>query len=149
LDGGEARLLEDLDSGGRRVTALAWAFGSQTLLVGDERGIVSGGQGIRTGEGSSRALSRVRGFPRAGGAISAFAPARRDKSFLVVDRKGGVRLDHVTTERTLAAGVRAPGGDSVAAIAPKRDGALVGAGDGTLLRLDVRSRHPEVNLRAL
>ncbi|MGH7150295.1 MAG: hypothetical protein ACREIU_06345, partial [Planctomycetota bacterium] len=145
-EGGELR--ENLDAGGARVTALAFAFGSQTLLVGDERGAVSGWQGIRSG-GAGRTLSRVREFRGAGAAVTAFASSRRDKSFLVVDREGGVRLDHLTTERTLAEWEPGPQGQAVAAMAPKRDGATLAEEGGDLRRLESRAPHPEVTLRAL
>ncbi len=146
-EGGELR--ENLDAGGARVTALAFAFGSQTLLVGDEKGSVSGWQGIRSG-GAVRTLSRVREFRPAAAAVTAFAASRRDKSFLVVDRQGGVRLDHVTTERTLAEWEPGPPQwEALAAMAPKRDGAEVAGERGYLRRLESRAPHPEVTLRAL
>ncbi|HET6203198.1 MAG TPA: ABC transporter permease subunit [Planctomycetota bacterium] len=147
LDAEGGALVENLDAGGP-VAALAYALGSQTLLVGDTEGRVSGWQGIRSG-GASQTLTRVRDFPRTAGAVAAFAPSRRDKSFLVVDDRGLVRLDHTTTERTLARWPAGTGGGAAAAMSPRRDGAAVVDAEGNLRRLDVSIRHPEVTPRAL
>jgi phosphate transport system permease protein len=138
---------ESLVAGSRGVTALAWAFGSQTLLVGDEAGTVSGWQSIREPGAPGRELRRVRAFAPVPAAVTAFAPSRRNKCFLVVDRAGGVRLDHATTERTLAS-FELPGGGP-AAVSPKFDGGAVGIEGEGLRRLDIDAPHPEVSLGAL
>jgi len=149
LDGEGPAPREILVAGSSPVTAVAYAFGSQTILVGDAAGRVSGWQGIRSAaSGGAPAFTRVREFETAPAAVTAFAPSRRNKTFLVVDRRGGVRLDLVTTARTLA-DVPARGEGGPAAVAPKQDGAVVVVGEGALRRLDFDSPHPEVTFGTL
>ncbi len=148
LEGAEGRLVEHADAGEEGITALAFALGSETLLVGDARGRVSGWQGIRSGESGDRTLSRVREFPAMAAPITAFAPSARNKSFLVVDRSGDVRLDHTTTERTLATLDPVPAVAAIAA-APRANGSLVVDESGGIHREGIRAPHPETTMRAL
>jgi phosphate transport system permease protein len=148
LDGVDATREERFDAGGAPITAMTYVLGSRSLLIGDAEGAVSGWQGVRSDAGNSRTLSRVRNFAPMDAAVVAFAPSRRDKTFLIVDRAGDVRLDHLTTERTIGslAGV-APG--ATGALAPKADGGLVISEAGDIRRFDEHSDHPESSWRAL
>ncbi len=151
LAGVDGRVAEHRDAGRQAITALAFVLGSQTLLVGDAGGNASGWQGIRSGENGDRTLTRVRAFDPMPAAITAFAPSARNKSFLIVDRSGGVRLDHSTTERTLASlETGSPGGEvGAVAIAPRGNGTLVADESGLVHREDLSAPHPETTLRSL
>lgn len=148
VDGEDVAAVERIDAGDAALTALAYAFGSKTLLIGDAAGRVSGWQGLRSDSGPNRTLSRARDFATMDSAITAFAPSRRNKTFLVVDRSGNVRLDHVTTQRTV---VELPGmnGSVAAVVSPKFDGGTVVSNDGAIERFDLDAPHPEMSLRAL
>ncbi|MBI4878402.1 MAG: ABC transporter permease subunit [Planctomycetes bacterium] len=148
IDGEEAALAENLHAGGEAVSALAYAFGSKTLLVGDAGGAVAGWQGIRSSETSVRTMSRVREFERMPAPVTAFAPSRRNKSFLVIDRRGNVRLEHVTTARTLL-DLESPAGGGPLSLAPRSDGVLAAGAGGDLQRAELDAPHPEATLRAL
>ncbi len=148
LDRVDATVKERVVAGQAPVTAVGYVFGSTTLLVGDEHGHVSGWHGVRTSGTGPRTLSRVRAFDPMPAPITAFAPSRRNKSFLVVDRKGNIRLEHTTTEQTLVDVGTVEGGGPVS-LAPRFDGIDVVDDRGRLRRFDVEAPHPETSLRAL
>lgn len=157
IDGVDATQEERFSAGDAPITAMSYLLGSRSLLVGDANGRVSGWQGIRSDAGNSRTLSEVRRFEPMREAITAFAPSRRDKTFLIVDRGGNVRLEHLTTERTIgtlaavASGTTGASGAAGAtgALAPKADGGLVISESGDIRRFDEHSEHPEASWRAL
>lgn len=148
LDREDAELVERLTAGGAPITALSFVFGSRTLLVGDDRGEISGWQGIRSTPDSRRTMSRVREFDPMSAAITAFAPSRRNKAFLVVDRSGEVRIEHTTTEREVVS-LAVPSGSTAATLSPRFDGLTLADGEGELHQYDVAAPHADASLRAL
>lgn len=148
IDGVDATPQERLVAGTSPITALAYLLGSRSLIVGDATGRVSGWQGIRSDAGPARTMSEVRAFDPMDHAITAFAPSRRDKTFLIVDRSGDVRLEHLTTERTIGELAGTSTG-ATGALAPKADGGLTISETGEIRRFDEHSEHPEVSWSAL
>ncbi len=148
LDRADAELVERVRPGDVPITALAFAFGGRTLLVGDEAGALSGWQGIRSTPDSKRTLSHVRHFDPMSAPVTALAPSRRNKAFLAVDRSGDVRVEHTTTERTVVSVDTIPSGGA-ATLAPRFDGATVFDGEGNLHRYDVSAHHADSSVAAL
>jgi phosphate transport system permease protein len=148
LEQADAEAMERIEVGDSEITALAYAFGSRTLLVGDQSGRISGWQGVRSGAGSTRTLSRVRQFEPMRAPLTAFAPSRRNKTFLAVDRQGDVKLHHITTESTIGS-LEASDPAVAATLAPKSDGGRIARADGRIDGFHVESPHPEVTLATL
>jgi phosphate transport system permease protein len=141
--------LTNVSPAGGEVTALAWALGDVTLLVGTRQGAVSGWFGVRLHEDDTEpAMVRAHDFAAEGSPVIALGPSSRDKSFVALHGDGSVVVHYLTSERTLLhlAGAQAP---LAAMVTPKNDGILVTQSDGTLLRYEINVPHPEVTWSAL
>jgi phosphate transport system permease protein len=141
--------LSNVSSVGTEVTALAWALGDVTLLVGTRDGSVSGWFGVRLREDDTvPAMVRAHSFAANRTAVIALAPSTRDKSFVALHSDGSLGMHYLTSERTLLslAGAKEP---VAALVTPKNDGILVTQSDGALLRYEVHVPHPEVTWSAL
>ena len=136
--------------GDRSVTALAWALGDHTLLVGDAAGRVSGWFDARPSEDAAEVV-KVEGhrFTPHQAAITAISPSSRDKSFVTAAADGSLVLHHTTSQRTLVVLPTQGGPLQTAAIAPKADAIVVARGDGRLARFDLVNPHPEVTMGTL
>jgi phosphate transport system permease protein len=134
---------------GAPVTAVGWALGGVSFLVGTERGDVSGWFSARLrDEDDEPRMVRAHQFEAQAAPIRTIGASTRDKSFVTVADDGSVWLRYLTTERTL---VRLTGAREATAalITPKGDGVLVAQRDGGVARFAVDSPHPEVSWRAL
>ena len=136
---------------GAPVTALDLLIGGRSLVVGGADGGVAVWFPVRataTDGSESSTLTRVREFPRRGGAITQLASSARNRSFLVADAAGELGLYFSTSERVLWSGpAPVPAVDGLA-YSPKGDGALI-AGGGRLAKLQIDNPHPEISWRAL
>lgn len=132
---------------GAALTALGFLNGDRTLLVGDASGGVSSWQVLRSEEGS-RYLVQMNRFEGHEAPITGFSCSLRNKGFLSVDARGGIRLHYATTGRTLEKA--SSGGEPVtAAWTPKGDGIVAVGVSGKAYRWEVRSPHPETTLGSL
>ena len=146
----ELRLAEVKQGVAREITALEWATGGASMLVGDDAGAVSAWLRVRAkDEDPEPQLVRAHVFAPQAGAVRAIAPAIRDKSFVTAAADGSLVLRHLTSERSLIAFPATGAVPQQALITPKSDGILVLRGDGGLARYEIRSPHPEVSWRAL
>jgi phosphate transport system permease protein len=131
------------------ITALEWALGGNTLIVGDERGGVSAWFRARLHAEADLAFVKAHEFEPQKSAIIAIGPSGRERSFATGAADGSVVLRHLTSERTL---LRLPAsGIAVRAVVltPRADGILVRRGDGTVDRYSLDNPHPEFSWRAL
>jgi phosphate transport system permease protein len=134
---------------GDEVTALAWALGDVTLLVGTRQGEVSGWFSVRLHEDDTeQAMVRAHTFPATGSPVAALTASTRDKSFLALHGDGALLMHFLTSERTLLRLATGPAATSVL-ITPKNDGILVAQPDGALQRFAISVPHPEITWRAL
>jgi phosphate transport system permease protein len=134
---------------GDEVTALAWALGDVTLLVGTRRGEVSGWFGVRLHEDDTeQAMVRAHTFAPTGSAVTTLTGSTRDKSFLALHADGALLMHFLTSERTLLRLATGAAASSVL-ITPKNDGILVAQPSGAVQRFDISAPHPEVTWRAL
>jgi phosphate transport system permease protein len=144
--------VRDLEPGAARVTSLTWLLGRFTLLVGNDRGGLSGWfltrrPGVNTPDG--RVLTRAHTFPAVGSAVTAVTSASRTRLIAAGYADGSVRLMLVTTASVLAETRTADGAPVAAlALAPRED-AMVGLSSRDLYEWDVDVRHPEASLTAL
>ncbi len=132
---------------GTAVTAMGFLLGGRTLVVGDAAGRVCT---WHVQSSATDALVRVRRFETHGAAVVSCSPSTRDKGFVTLDAKGGVKLHYGTTGATTAE-LQAEGlveATSVA-LAPRGNGIVAAGRGGSLARWDLSNPHPEVALQTL
>ncbi len=128
---------------GEPVTALGFALGGTSLLVGGERGALAAYQQVRKDSGST--LTAFHRFEPLAGPVAGFAHSLRDKRFLAWGPQAAAVI-HLTSERVL---FRTSG-------AGIRTGALSSRGDHILLQEGALLRpflldapHPEISWKTL
>jgi phosphate transport system permease protein len=149
---GEATRVETVEAAGTpgtAITALGFALGDRTLVLGDAAGGVATWQLAAPPTGGDPRLVRVHRFRDHREAVTAVSASRRDKGFVTGGASGEVLLHHATTGRTLLA-LEAPGGAVQAVVlAPKADGVLAADPRGAVEHWRVENPHPEASLEAL
>ena len=128
------------------VSALAYALGEVSLVVGDAAGHVSAWFKIE--EDGQRSYRKIHALPPHAAAVTHIAASTRDKQFLTVDAEGAIALHHLTSEQT---SFQLPGDSPVSALvfAPKADGFLALGQDGWLRRFALDHPHPEISAAVL
>ncbi len=130
---------------GEPITALGYALGQSSILVGGSRGGLVAYQRARLGENFQ--LQPFHQFPRLSGPVLGFQASLRDKRFLAWTPTEAA-VDHLTTERRLLA---VPvSGTGLAAMAPRGDLILHARTDSGALQLwTLDAPHPEVSMGVL
>ncbi|MCI0429926.1 MAG: ABC transporter permease subunit [Rhodospirillales bacterium] len=144
------RLFEE----GIELTALHFLIGEQSIVAGGSDGSVDvyfrlPREGAETTDG--RMLVRAHGLERHGSAVTAIDASERTKMFVTADASGAVWVRHATSEQTL---VKLPTGGvgpawNEVTLAPRDDGVLAIASDGTGHFWKVSIPHPETTLGAI
>ena len=137
---------------GRRATASAMILGGQSVLIGDDSGMVHSWH-VATGEidgvPGSQALAKAHEFAGANAAVADIAPSLRDRTVIVLGQDGGVRVRHVTSEKIIADVETGFDRPASARLAPKNDAILVLDASGRVARLDYEEGFPEFSVKAL
>jgi phosphate transport system permease protein len=146
----EPRQVSAVSASERAVTVLEYSLGSNSVIVGDAGGEVSGWFRVRLkDEDTDLSLVKAHQYASQGQAIAAIGQSARDRSFVTAGADGALVLRHFTSERSVlsfpATGVRPVS----TLMTPRADGIVVRRDDGTLARYSIRSPHPEVSWRAL
>ena len=129
---------------GQPVTALGFALGHTSLLVGGARGGLGAYQALR--RDGTVLLQAFHHFQPMPGSVAGFMASLRDKRFLAWSADGVV-VDHLTTERRLFA---APGQHfNLAALAPRGDLIVAANPQGTLRAWTLDAPHPEISAGVL
>ncbi len=126
------------------VSALGWALGGTSLLVGGERGGLGAYHLLRTGE--KPLLQELHPFAPLEGPVLGFRHSLRDKRFLSWSSRD-LAVDHLTTERRLLR-ARADGALH-AALSPRGDLVTATTAGGRTLAWSLDAPHPEVSLGTL
>ncbi len=128
------------------VSALAYALGDISLVVGDAAGHVS--TWFKVEEAGQRSYRKIHAFAPHTAAVTHIAASARDKQFLTADAEGAIALHHLTSEQTA---FQWPGDSPVVALvfAPKADGFLALGQDGRLRRFALNHPHPEISAAVL
>ena len=128
------------------VSALAYALGEVSLVVGDAVGHVSAWFKIE--EDGQRSYRKIHAFAPSESAVTHIVASTRDKQFLTADAEGAIALHHLTSEHT---SFQLPGDSPVTALvfAPKADGFLALGQDGWLRRFTLDHPHPEISAAVL
>jgi len=146
---GTAQLTDTTKVSEAPLTAVEWALGGNSVLVGDEKGGVSAWFRARPRPEADLEMVKAHEFEGQGSAILSIASSIRERSFATTARDGSVFLRHLTSERTL---LRFPGGGQAAdsaIVTPRADGILVKRADGTVERYSLENPHPEFSWRAM
>lgn len=136
--------LEDTLAFGEGVSALGFALGQNSLLVGGDQGGLGAVQALR--QNGRTTLQAFHRFPSLDGPVLGFMASQRDKRFLSWSA-GTVAVDHLTTERRLfsAAGQ----GFKAAALSARGDFIYAEDGAGALRGWSLDAPHPEISARVL
>ncbi len=128
------------------VSALAYALGEVSLVVGDAAGHVS--TWFKVEEDGQRSYRKIHTLAPHAAAVTHIAASARDKQFLTADATGALALHHLTSEQTI---FQRPGESPVTALvfAPKADGFLALGQDGWLRRFALDHPHPEISAAVL
>jgi phosphate transport system permease protein len=147
-DEGETRTREIITAfrDHRAITALALVFGDVSLAVGDATGELSTWFPVRFDE--KPRLTRIHTLAQHRGAVRTILPAQRHKSLLSLAEGGTLHLDHMTSQRHLAA-LHEPSAVRHVGLSPRGDAAIALNGQGELAAWRVHAPHPEVSWGAL
>ena len=128
------------------VSALAYALGEVSLVVGDAAGHVSAWFKIE--EDGQRSYRKIHAFAPHASAVTHIAASARNKQFLSADAEGTIALHHLTSEQT-AFQLRDDSPVTALVFAPKADGFLALGQDGWLRRFALDHPHPEISAAVL
>ncbi|MDA1371438.1 MAG: ABC transporter permease subunit [Proteobacteria bacterium] len=131
---------------GARPTRIAFMLGGISLLVADDRGIVS--QWFLIREGDRTRLQRVRDFTPSTSPIVALSPEQRRKNFVVADATGAVSIYNSTAHREVFSEQLLTSKPDAMAISPRGDALLIESA-GNIGFWRVANEHPEVSWTAL
>ena len=128
------------------VSALGYALGEVSLVVGDAAGRVS--TWFKVAEAGQRSYRKIHALAPHAAAVTHIVASARDKQFLTADAEGAMALHHLTSEQTV---FQWSGDSPVVALvfAPKADGFLALGQDGWLQRFDLDHPHPEISAAVL
>jgi phosphate transport system permease protein len=146
----EVRLTQRIHVSDESITAVEYALGGVTTIVGDAKGNVSAWFRVRTRDDDAEPqFVRAHTYPSQGVAIRSIGPSPRDKSFVTAGEDGSLVLRHMTSGRSLIAFPAAGQAIDNVLLTPKMDGIIAKRADGRLARFDISSPHPEVSWDAL
>ena len=128
------------------VSALAYALGEVSLVVGDAAGHVS--TWFKVEENGQRSYRKIHAFAPHAAAVTHIAASGRDKQFLTTDAEGAIALHHLTSEQTVFQ-LRGDSPATALVFAPKADGFLALGQDGWLRRFALDHPHPEISAAVL
>ncbi len=146
---GEPRLVDTQDVGGRLIAA-TFLGGGISMMVADDRGVISQWFPARKPGEKSRSLARVREFRISGGRITAIAAEPHRRVFAVADDRGRITLFHATAHRRiLETGIAGAAPIHSLAFNPRAHTLLAQLQDGRVQVLEVENEHPEVSWSSL
>jgi len=144
------RLIEkrQITEPGVTLTSLHYLIGGISLLVGDERGVVSQWFPVRDKE-NDYALQWVRSFVSQEAPVEQIATEERRKGFVAVDANGGFGIYHTTAHhRVLLKEI----GDTAlrqVTVSPRANALLLEDVEGRIHAWAVHNEHPEISWHSL
>src|SRR6266496_4136855 len=146
----EVALTDIVHASTQTITAVEYAIGGVSVIVGDARGELSAWFRVRLkDEDEHLTLVQAHAFPGQGTAIRAIGRSSRDKSFVSAGADGSLVLRHLTSERSVLSFPPTGQALDLVLITPKSDGILAEQADGRVARYEISSPHPEVSWRSL
>lgn len=129
---------------GQPITALGFALGQTSLLVGGRQGALAAFQVLNGKEGPE--LQKFHTFTPMRGAVAGFMASLRDKRFLVWSERQ-LAVDYLTTEqRLMDQGIE---GIAHAALSPRGDHIMALAADGGMRHWRLDAPHPQTTWKSL
>jgi len=148
--GPQPRLAQIERASAQAITALEYAVGDASVLVGDQAGEVSAWFRTRIQEDDERlTLVRAHEFAPQGTPIRSIGASTRDKTFVTAGADGSRVLRHLTSERSVLSFPPTGQGIANVLITPKADGLIAERDDGRLARYEIQAPHPEISWRTL
>jgi phosphate transport system permease protein len=133
---------------GALIGAVTPLLGRQTVIVGQNDGVISTWFSYRPRDAGDTELGEPRDFDGDGAAVTSLASSARERVFAAGYADGSVRVLQATSGKRVI-DLRVDGGPvDVVAFAPKNDGLIVIA-DGVIHHYDISLGHPEATLSAL
>lgn len=125
------------------ITKMSLLLGENSLLIGNDQGVVSQRFMARNQEGEWR-LRNVRQFEMAHGPIQAIATEQRRKGFFTAGENGQVAIYHSTAHRTLLNEKLVDGDILNLSVSPRAKDLLVET-NGKITHFKVDNEHPEIS----
>lgn len=133
----------------KAVTALGFALGDISLIVGDYDGRVSVWMQVREEISSSDAvLKKIHVLKSHTAPVVAVVPSQRNKGFLTMASDGMIHLNYATSAQTLL-NLQSKATPTALAFSPRGNGILVTDLDSNLFHWSISNPHPEVTLKTL
>lgn len=130
-----------------QITDLELLLGGNSLLVADDKGMVSQWFLVRD-ENSAWVLTKIRSFNAGTAAITDITIEHRRKGFATVDAEGTVRLFNTTSERNVLSEQITDSSASTIALSPRANALLIQQGN-ELAIWKIHNEHPEISWDAL
>jgi len=125
------------------ITSMTLLLGENSLLIGNDQGVISQRFMARNQEGEWR-LRNVRSFEMNQGAIKDIATEQRRKGFYAAGEDGHIAVYHSTAHRTLLNEKLVDGEILNLSISPRAKDLLVET-NGTITHFKVDNEHPEIS----
>jgi phosphate transport system permease protein len=146
----ETRLSEVRKVSREPLTALEFALGGVSFVVGDQKGNLSAWFRVRLNDDDPQlSLVEAHEYPSQESAITAIAASPRDKTFVTAAEDGSLVVRHLTSERSVIAFPAEGSSVERVLLTPKVDGILAARADGRIAQYTLSNPHPEVSWRAL
>jgi len=153
LDKSSPELLQSLSintHGKKKITALSFVFGDQSLIVGDSDGELSAWLLILDDNSpTGRTLKRIHEFPKHNNEITGVFSSARNKSFITYDAQGNSHLYFLTSEKKLLAFETKDIPVKDISFAAKGNGAVILYKNGLIGAYTIDAPHPEVTFQTL
>jgi len=135
-----------LTTAGARINAIAPLLGRYSLMVADDRNLVTQWFLVRGERGYG--LTPIRSFKLSAPARQ-IIPEPRRKGFAVIDHDNALTLFHATANRRLASHPLQAGEVGAASIAPRAGRLLTAGPDGSVQGYRLDNEHPEISWSSL
>ncbi len=130
------------------ITAMNFLIGNNSLAIGDQDGNVQVGFPVRDRTGGFK-FREIHRFKNHESSISQIYSSPRDRSFLTIDKNGGIHLNFSTTSHTQLKFDPSQYAIQTAAFAPKSNGIIVVDQKERLGHFKLENPHPETTLKTL
>jgi phosphate transport system permease protein len=130
------------------VSALGFLIGSNTLIVGNTDGQVSGFFPVRTPDNVLKFMP-VHNFESHKAAVSQIYISPRNRTFLTIDAHGATHLNYSTTNQTQIEFKPFDNTIQTGAIAPKSNGIILIDSKNQIGQFKLEDEHPEATLETL
>ncbi len=148
---GEAESFElsvAVTEGGARLVEANLLLGGISLLIADDRGMVSQFFPVRDAQVGVR-FERVRDFAPLPAGLVDLTPEQRRKNFLVADAEGTISIFNATAQREVFREKLLSSAIRQIAISPRGDALIAESEGGRMTFWEVHNEHPEVSMSAL